>query len=114
MGRTPPGSALLVDVNVLGVDHLVARTLLRARPAAARRTGTPGTSRRPATFAARAAALAVHHLGQLVRGLGELLGGVLHGARVVALQGLPGLGERLLELPLLGGAELLLVLVVGL
>src|SRR5882724_12929329 len=102
-------SLLLADVHVLGVDHLVARRTSRsARPRPTRPASTRSGSRRPLRL------LLVHHLGELMRGLGEPLAGLLHGVGVVALQGLARLGQGLLELPLLGGAQLLLVLVVGL
>src|SRR5215210_4633219 len=108
MAVTSGASALLVHVHVLGVDHLVRGGSALLSTARATR------SRRTAAGRARALTLAVHDLGQLVRRLGEPLGRLLHVARVLALQGRPGLGESLLELPLLVRAELLLVLVVGL
>src|SRR5436305_11652886 len=105
------GSLLLADVDVLGVDHLVRRAARRS--AATRAAGTAGAgrpgSRRPAL-----GLLLVHRLGQLVRGLGEPLRGLLHGRGVLALQGLPGLGQGLLDLALLRRPALLLVLVIGL
>src|SRR5436305_11903862 len=110
MGR---GSLLLADVDVLGVDHLVARLARAAagRPARSRSTrSTRGTRRWPALLRLRL----VHDLGQLVRGLGQVLARALHGVGVLALQGLPSLGHGLFELPLLRRPELLLVLVVGL
>src|SRR5215203_3285257 len=101
MARDPsPGSsALVVDVHVLGVDHLVGGGAGLPRAA----TGGP-TRRTRRTSAARpgspalGTALAVHHLSQLVRGLGQPLESLLHGLGVVRLQGLAGLAERLFEL----------------
>src|ERR687892_377797 len=102
-------SALLVHVHVFGVDHLV-RGLARPGPCArsTRRTAARRTRSRPALL------LAVHDLGQLVRRLRQALRRLLHGRRVLTLQGLLGRGDGLFELPLLVRTELLLVLVVGL
>src|SRR5947208_754708 len=101
------GSLLLADVDVLGVDHLVRRAARRTAPRAPRTAGRTGSGRPTLGL------LLVHRLGQLVRGLGEPLSGLLHGRGVVALQGLPGLGQGLLDLALFGRPDLLLVLVVG-
>src|SRR6187402_282468 len=107
MARPPRNvSALLVHVHVLGVDHLVR--------GAAALSATTRTSRRTTRRARALGLLAVHHLGQLVGRLGELLGRLLHLARVLALESGTRLGESLLELPLLIRTELLLVLIVGL
>src|SRR5579862_3544366 len=115
-----PGSPLLVHVDVLGVDHLVggaapARRPLPPRATAGRSTGaaTGGTAVAGRRALGLVAAL-VELLGQLVRGLLELRGRLLHLVRVLGLERLLGLGERLLELSLLVRPELLLVLVVGL
>src|ERR1700710_164588 len=102
-------SRLLLDglfLDVLGVDHLI-------RGAARRSRATPaGTAR---GRGAGVLLLLVYHLGQLVRGFGEALGGGLHDrGRGLPLQRLLGVGESALELPLLVRTELLLVLVVGL
>src|SRR4051812_47991916 len=102
---THPGSLL----DVLRVDDLV-------RGAAALPARSRGATRatRTRTRVTAPLLLAVHYLGQLVRGLGEALGRLVHGGGVVPLQGLLGVGQRPLELALLVRAELLLVLVVGL
>src|SRR6185503_2212461 len=93
----------LVDVDVLGVDHVLAGTALRsARRAAGARAG--------ARFRARPGRLAIHRLRQLVRGLLELLAGTLHRRRVLALERLPGVGDRRLQRRAMLGLELVLVL----
>src|ERR1044071_116386 len=103
-----PFSALVVDVHVLGVDHLVRGA------GSARTTRRPGTGTRLRPRLSTALLAPVHDLGQLVRGLGERLGRLLHGRGLVALQRPPGFADRPLELALLVRTELLLVLLVGL
>ena len=67
---------MLVDVHVLGVDHLVRRALLPTG------TGRSGRTRPPCRpRAATLLLLAVHRLGQLVGGLGEPLRRPLNVAR---------------------------------
>src|SRR6202158_811356 len=115
------GSTLLVHVDVLGVDHLVggpslprtARARSAARPAGVTTRGRPA-SRSGAGRRALACVTLVEPFGQLVRGLLETRGRLLHLVRVLGLERLLGLGDGLLELAIVVRAELLLVLVVGL
>src|SRR5438270_13696512 len=105
-----PALFLVFHVHVLGVNHAFVLLLLLACAIAR------GSRLRARTWAAcrRRLLRLVHGLSQLVRGLGQLLAGRIHGCRVRAFQGLLGVRQRRFHLPLLIAGDLVAMLLQGL